>query len=84
MDSFGNPCTIHKQLCMDTCGSGFDCICRPDGEGLSLPYSDTTGQSSIEDALSLLSTCPDIKLMLNAAMFSPSGRRFGAYYGYGG
>jgi len=46
--------------------------------------ADSTGQSAIEDALSLLSTCPDIKLMLNAAMFSPSGRRFGSYYGYGG
>lgn len=46
--------------------------------------ADSTGQSAIEDALSLLSTCPDIKLMLNAALFSPSGRRFGSYYGYGG
>ena len=27
--------------------------------------------------------CPDIKLLLNAAHFSPSGRRFGTYYGYG-
>jgi hypothetical protein len=45
--------------------------------------ADTTGQSAIEDALSLLSTCPDIKLLLNAAHFSPSGRRFGSYYGYG-
>lgn len=46
--------------------------------------ADSTGQNAIEDALSLLSTCPDIKLMLNAARFSPSGRRFGSYYGYGG
>ena len=42
------------------------------------------GSSALEDALSLLSACPDIKLLLNAANFSPSGRRFGTYYGYGG
>ena len=40
-----------------------------------------TGQSALEDAVSLLSACPDIKLLLNAAHFSPSGRRFGDYYG---
>jgi exopolysaccharide/PEP-CTERM locus tyrosine autokinase len=54
------------------------------GQALLIVRADQTGQSSIEDALSLLSTCPDIKLLLNAALFSPSGRRFGAYYGYGG
>ncbi|MGX7895099.1 capsular biosynthesis protein [Tsuneonella sp. HG222] len=46
--------------------------------------ADSTGQTSLEDALSLLSNCPDIKLLLNAAHFSPSGRRFGSYYGYEG
>ena len=51
---------------------------------LSAPArADLTGQSALEDALSLLSACPDIKLLLNAAQFSPSGRRFGSYYGYG-
>ena len=53
------------------------------GQALVVARADTTGQSSLEDALSLLSTCPDIKLLLNAAHFSPSGRRFGTYYGYG-
>ncbi len=43
--------------------------------------ADRTGQSALEDALTLLSSCPDLKLLLNAAHFSPSGRRFGAYYG---
>jgi hypothetical protein len=46
--------------------------------------ADQTGQTALEDALSLLSACPDIKLLLNAANFSPSGRRFGTYYGHGG
>jgi len=54
------------------------------GQAVLVARADSTGQSAIEDALHLLSNCPDIKLLLNAAMFSPSGRRFGSYYGYGG
>jgi len=54
------------------------------GQALVICRADLTGQSALEDALSLLSACPDIKLLLNAANFSPSGRRFGDYYGYGG
>ena len=54
------------------------------GQTLIICRADRTGQTALEDALSLLSACPDIKLLLNAANFSPSGRRFGNYYGYGG
>jgi Mrp family chromosome partitioning ATPase len=53
------------------------------GQALVICRADRTGQSALEDALSLLSACPDIKLLLNSANFSPSGRRFGDYYGYG-
>ncbi len=53
------------------------------GQALVICRADKTGQSALEDALSLLSACPDIKLLLNSANFSPSGRRFGDYYGYG-
>lgn len=53
------------------------------GQALVVARADLTGQSALEDALTLLSACPDIKLLLNAAHFSPSGRRFGTYYGYG-
>ncbi len=53
------------------------------GQALVICRADRTGQRALEDALSLLSACPDIKLLLNATNFSPSGRRFGAYYGYG-
>ena len=53
------------------------------GQALVVARADTTGQTALEDALSLLSNCPDIKLLLNAAQYSPSGRRFGTYYGYG-
>ena len=54
------------------------------GQAMLIVRADSTGQSAIEDALTLLSACPDIKLLLNDARFSPSGRRFGSYYGYGG
>ena len=54
------------------------------GQAVLVVRADSTGQSAIEDALHLLAGCPDIKLLLNAALFSPSGRRFGSYYGYGG
>jgi Mrp family chromosome partitioning ATPase len=53
------------------------------GQALVVARADETGQSALEDTLTLLSSCPDIKLLLNAAHFSPSGRRFGTYYGYG-
>ena len=54
------------------------------GQAVVVTRADSTGQSALEDALQLLSHCPDIKLLLNAVSFSPSGRSFGAYYGYGG
>lgn len=59
-------------------------LARHVGQALVICRADITGQTALEDALSLLSSCPDIKLLLNSAHFSPSGRRFGAYYGYGG
>lgn len=53
------------------------------GQALLVARADKTGQSALEDACQLLSACPDIKLLLNAIQFSPSGRKFGSYYGYG-
>lgn len=54
------------------------------GQALLIARADETSRSSLEDAVSLLADCRDIKLILNATSFSPSGRRFGTYYGYGG
>ncbi|MEQ1495464.1 MAG: P-loop NTPase [Novosphingobium sp.] len=54
------------------------------GQAVLVARADRTGQSALEDAISLLSGCPNIQLLLNAVHFSPSGRRFGSYYGYGG
>ncbi|MFA6218608.1 MAG: capsular biosynthesis protein [Erythrobacter sp.] len=53
------------------------------GQALLVARADMTGRAALEDAVDLLSACPDIKLLLNDATFSPSGRRFGSYYGYG-
>ena len=53
------------------------------GQAMLVARADSTGQSALEDAYQLLSACPDIKLLLNATNFSPSGRAFGSYYGYG-
>ena len=54
------------------------------GQALVVARADRTGQRALEDAISLLSACPNTQLLLNAVNFSPSGRRFGTYYGYGG
>jgi Mrp family chromosome partitioning ATPase len=54
------------------------------GQALLVVRADQTGQGAVEDAVRLLSGCPNIQLLLNGVQFSPSGRRFGAYYGYGG
>jgi Mrp family chromosome partitioning ATPase len=54
------------------------------GQALVVARADKTSRGSLEDAISLLSACPNIELLLNAAHFSPSGRRFGSYYGYRG
>lgn len=53
------------------------------GQAVVVARADKTGQGSLEDAISLLSACPNVQLLLNAVHFSPSGRRFGSYYGYG-
>lgn len=54
------------------------------GQVIMVARADQTGQGSLEDGISLLSACPNIELLLNAVHFSPSGRSFGTYYGYGG
>ena len=50
------------------------------GQSILVARADQTGRSALEDAYHLLSACEDIKLILNATNFSPSGRRFGSYY----
>lgn len=54
------------------------------GQTVVIVRADKTGRGSLDDAISLLGACPNVQLLLNAAQFSPSGRRFGSYYGYRG
>jgi len=49
------------------------------GQTILIVRADETSRAAIDDAQQLLSACPDLKLLLNAAQFSPSGRRFGDY-----
>lgn len=52
------------------------------GQTVMVVRADMTGEAALRDAIGLMSGCADIKLLLNAVHFSPSGRRFGTYYGY--
>lgn len=49
------------------------------GQALLVVRADETARAALEDAQQLLSACADIKLLLNATRYSPSGRRFGNY-----
>ena len=53
------------------------------GQTVVVVHADVTTDSALRDALSLLNGCEHIQLMLNRAKFSPTGRKFGSYYGYG-
>lgn len=53
------------------------------GQVLMVVRADVTSEFAVKDALDLLSGCETISLLLNGAKFSPTGRNFGSYYGYG-
>lgn len=53
------------------------------GQVLMIVHADVTTDSALRDALGLLSGCEHVQLLLNRAKFSPTGRKFGNYYGYG-
>ena len=53
------------------------------GQTLMVVHADVTTESALRDALGLLSGCEHIQLLLNRTKFSPTGRKFGNYYGYG-
>lgn len=52
------------------------------GQAVMVVRADRTGEAALRDAIGILSGCEDIKLLLNCTKFSPTGRRFGSYYGY--
>jgi len=49
------------------------------GQVVLVARADETARAALEDATHLMSACDDIKLLLNGAQFSPSGRQFGDY-----
>ncbi|GMN01338.1 AAA family ATPase [Erythrobacter sp. MTPC3] len=51
------------------------------GQAVLVVRADETSRAALDDARQLLSACPNMKLLLNAARFSPTGRQFGEYYG---
>jgi protein-tyrosine kinase len=53
------------------------------GQTLMVVHADVTTDSALRDALSLLNGCDHVQLLLNRAKYSPTGRKFGNYYGYG-
>ncbi len=53
------------------------------GQTLMVVHADVTTDSALRDALNLLNGCDHVQLLLNRAKFSPTGRKFGNYYGYG-
>jgi exopolysaccharide/PEP-CTERM locus tyrosine autokinase len=53
------------------------------GQVLLVVRADQTTEADLKEAVSLLSGCDHLSLMLNGAGFAATGRRFGAYYGYG-
>lgn len=52
------------------------------GQAVVVVRADVTSEAALRDAVGLLAGCEDLKVLLNATHFSPTGRRFGTYYGY--
>ncbi len=53
------------------------------GQVVMVVKADETTETALRDALSLMAGCDNIQLLLNGTKFSPTGRSFGSYYGYG-
>ena len=52
------------------------------GQVMMVVRADVTTEADLREAVSLLSGCDAVSLMLNAAGFAANGTRFGSYYGY--
>ena len=53
------------------------------GQAVMVVRADTTSEAELREALGLLDGCQHIQLLLNAVTFTPNGKRFSTYYGYG-
>ena len=53
------------------------------GQAGMVVKADSTDEAELREALGLLDGCRHIQLLLNAVTFTPNGKRFASYYGYG-
>jgi exopolysaccharide/PEP-CTERM locus tyrosine autokinase len=53
------------------------------GQAVIVVRADRTSEGDLRDAVSLIDSCPNIRLLVNAVTFGRSNRRFGSYYGSG-
>ncbi len=53
------------------------------GQTMMVVKADTTNEAELREALGLLDGCQHIQLLLNSVTFTPNGKRFSTYYGYG-
>jgi protein-tyrosine kinase len=53
------------------------------GQIVLVVRADQTVEADLRETVRLLSACQNVSLLLNGAGFAATGRRFGAYYGYG-
>jgi protein-tyrosine kinase len=53
------------------------------GQIVLVVRADRTVEADLRETVRLLSACKNVSLLLNGAGFAATGRRFGAYYGYG-
>lgn len=53
------------------------------GQAVMVVKADTTDEAELREALGLLDGCRHIQLLLNGVTFTPNGKRFASYYGYG-
>ena len=52
------------------------------GQVVFVVEAEKTNESELTEALSLMSGCPNINLILNKARFPVGKKKFGSYYGY--
>lgn len=53
------------------------------GQTVMVVKADKTSEAELREALGLLDGCDHIQLLLNGVTFTPNGKRFSSYYGYG-
>ncbi len=53
------------------------------GQTVYVVEAESTSEGEVREGLQLLSACKHMHLLLNKARYQQTGRRYGAYYGYG-